>query len=63
MVTSPLTKSGRWIFAISLGLLTFIIRMWGGYPEGVSYSILIMNIFVPLIDRYTVPKAFGGGKK
>ncbi len=63
MVTSPLTKKGRWIFAVSLGLLTFIIRMWGGYPEGVSYSILLMNIFVPLIDRYTVPKPFGGVQK
>lgn len=63
MVTSPLSKTGRWIFAVSCGLLTFVIRMWGGYPEGVSYSILLMNIFVPLIDRYTVPKPFGGVKQ
>jgi electron transport complex protein RnfD len=44
---------------VGCGVLTFTIRMWGGYPEGVSYSILLMNIFVPLIDRYTVPVSFG----
>lgn len=59
MVTSPLTRKGKWIFAVFLGVLTFGIRTWGGYPEGVSYSILIMNMFVPLIDRYTIPKVFG----
>ena len=59
MVTSPITARGRWIFAVGCGVLTFTIRMWGGYPEGVSYSILLMNIFVPLIDRYTVPVSFG----
>jgi len=59
MVTSPLTRKGKWIFAVGCGVLTFTIRMWGGYPEGVSYSILLMNIFVPLIDRYTVPVSFG----
>ncbi len=63
MVTSPMTGKGKWIFAIALGVLTFTIRTWGGYPEGVSYSILLMNIFVPLIDKYTVPQVLGGVKR
>ena len=58
-VTTPYTKLGRIIFAFGCGLLTFIIRNWGGYPEGVSYSILFMNVLTPLIDKYTVPKTFG----
>ncbi len=63
MVTSPVTKKGRIIFGIGCGVLTVVIRLVGGYPEGVSYSILLMNIVVPLIDRFTVPKAFGEVKK
>jgi len=59
MVTSPVSKRGRIIFAIGCGILTVVIRLVGGYPEGVSYSILIMNLFVPLIDRFSIPKAFG----
>ena len=59
MVTSPMTNKGNIIFAVGLGLFTMAIRIWGGYPEGVSYSILLMNILVPLIDRYTIPKKFG----
>jgi electron transport complex protein RnfD len=59
MVTSPVTKKGRIIFGIGCGILTVVIRLVGGYPEGVSYSILLMNIAVPLIDRYTVPRIFG----
>ena len=61
--TSPMTKQGQRIFAIGCGLLTGIIRTWGGYPEGVSYSILIMNITVPLIDRACQPRVFGEAKK
>lgn len=57
--TTPVTKNGRIIFGIGCGLLTIIIRLVGGYPEGVSYSILFMNVFTPLIDRMTLPKAFG----
>lgn len=57
--TSPMTRKGELIYAFCCGLLTFIIRRFGGYPEGVSYSILIMNLFVPLIDRFTVPRSFG----
>ena len=51
------------IFAVGCGLLTSLIRTWGGYPEGVSYSILIMNLTVPLIDRVTKPRIFGEVKK
>jgi len=60
MVTSPVTKKGRIIFGICCGILILIIRLVGkSYPEGVCYSILIMNGFVPIIDRYTRPKKFG----
>lgn len=59
MVTSPITPGGKVFFALGCGLLTFIIRKFGGYPEGVSYSILIMNLFVPLIERYTRPAIYG----
>ncbi|MBQ3053830.1 MAG: RnfABCDGE type electron transport complex subunit D [Clostridia bacterium] len=57
--TSPTTPKGELIMGIGCGLLTSLIRLKGGYPEGVTYAILIMNIFTPLIDRYTVPKPFG----
>ena len=58
-VTSPVTSKGRWIFGIGCGILTIIIRVWGGYPEGVSYSILLMNVFTPAIDRLTKERVFG----
>jgi len=59
MVSSPTTKLGRWIFGLGAGLLVVIIRLWGGYPEGVMYSILLMNTAVPLINRYTRPRSLG----
>lgn len=59
MVTGPLTKKGRIIFALGCGLMTIVIRLYGGYPEGVCYSILLMNTCVPLIDAFTRPKVFG----
>jgi len=59
MVTSPITKRGRVFFGVGLGLLTVLFRLKGGYPEGVSYAILLMNLTVPLIDKYTIPKFFG----
>ncbi len=59
MVTTPITKKGHLIFGIGCGILTIFIRLVGGYPEGVSYSILLMNLFTPLIDRWTVPRRFG----
>ena len=58
-VTSPLTQKGQIIFGIGCGLLTCVIRFWGGYPEGVSYAILMMNMIVPLIDRWVKPKRYG----
>lgn len=59
MVTSPVTKTGMAIFGAGCGALTMIIRKWGGYPEGVSFAILIMNAVVPLINRGTRPRVFG----
>ncbi len=59
MVTSPITGRGMVLFGIGCGALTFIIRIWGGYPEGVSYSILIMNATVPFLNRITQPRVFG----
>ncbi len=57
--TSPVTLKGRLIYAAGMGLLTGLIRIYTNYPEGVSFAILILNSFAPLIDRYTVPKSFG----
>ncbi|WZL71594.1 RnfABCDGE type electron transport complex subunit D [Clostridiaceae bacterium 35-E11] len=57
--SSPVTPKGQVIFALGCGILTSIIRLYGGYPEGVSYSILLMNVAAPLIDKYTSPKIFG----
>ena len=57
--TSPVTPKGQIIMGIGCGILTSIIRIYGGYPEGVSYSILLMNIATPLIDRYTTPRIYG----
>ena len=62
-VTSPITKKGQVIMGLGCGILTFVIRRFGGYPEGVSYSILLMNVATPLIDRWTKPRVFGTGKK
>jgi electron transport complex protein RnfD len=59
MVTTPITKRGRLVFGIGCGIITVLIRLFGGYPEGVSYSILLMNALTPLIDRYTKPRTFG----
>jgi len=64
--TSPVTDKGKIIYAVGAGILTMFIRKLGGYPEGVSYSILLMNILTPMIDKYVRPHVFGvatGGKK
>ncbi len=58
-VTSPLTYKGQVIFGIGCGIITAIIRLWGGYPEGVSYAILMMNAATPIIDRYTKHRVYG----
>lgn len=60
--TTPMTKKGQIIFAIGAGIIASVIRLFGGYPEGVSYSILLMNLVVPLIDKFTKPVRFGGGR-
>ncbi|KYO64793.1 RnfABCDGE type electron transport complex subunit D [Thermovenabulum gondwanense] len=59
MVTSPISRLGKIIFGIGCGLFTVIIRFYGGYPEGVSFSILLMNAFTPIINRLTVPRIYG----
>ena len=59
MVTSPTTNGGCWLYGLGIGTLVVVIRLWGGYPEGVSFSILLMNSCVPLIDKWTKPRKFG----
>ncbi|MBN1353361.1 MAG: RnfABCDGE type electron transport complex subunit D [Candidatus Omnitrophica bacterium] len=58
-MTSPVTKKGRWIFGIGCGGITMVIRLWGGLPEGVMYSILLMNALTPLLNRTTRPRRYG----
>lgn len=58
-VTSPMTAKGQLIYGVSIGVLTIVIRNWGAYPEGMSFAILIMNAFTPLINMYVKPKRFG----
>ena len=58
-VTSPMTKAGQLIFGVGIGVITVVIRLFGSYPEGISFAILIMNAVVPLINRYVRPKRFG----
>lgn len=58
-VTTPVTTAGRLYFGLGCGILTFLIRRYGGYPEGVTYAILIMNAVTPLLDKFTIPKRFG----
>ena len=63
-VTSPITPKGQIVFGILLGVLTGLFRLFGGAPEGVSYAIIISNLMVPLIEKATLPVAFGKeGKK
>lgn len=58
-VTSPMNSRGQLVYGVSIGLLTVVIRNWGAYPEGMSFAILIMNAFTPLINTYVKPKRFG----
>ena len=62
-VTSPMTPSGMIMYGVGIGVLTIVIRVFGAYPEGVAFAILIMNAFTPLINTYVKPKRFGGAKK
>jgi electron transport complex protein RnfD len=59
MVTSPITSKGTWIYALGIGLMVGLVRLFGGFPEGVMYSILFMNAFVPLLNRYLRPRILG----
>lgn len=61
--TSPMTHRGGVIFGVGIGLVTIIIRLWGAYPEGMSFAILIMNAIVPLINKYVKPSHFGAAKR
>ncbi|GFP32776.1 Na+-translocating ferredoxin:NAD+ oxidoreductase subunit D, partial [Candidatus Hakubella thermalkaliphila] len=62
-VTTPLTKKGKVIFGLGAGIIVVLIRMVGGYPEGVAFSILLMNAFTPLIDQVTKPRVYGTKRK
>ena len=59
MVTTPMTIRGKILFGVGVGLITVVIRLWGAYPEGVSFAILIMNAFTPLINKAFKPYVFG----
>lgn len=61
-VSGPTTPNGKLIFAAGVGALTYLIRVYGGYPDGVAFAVLLMNICVPLIDAYTQPRVFGHDK-
>lgn len=63
MVTTPITRLGKAIFGVGAGILVVLIRLYGGYPEGVLFSILLMNIATPIINRYTRPRIYGEVKK
>jgi electron transport complex protein RnfD len=62
-VTTPTTELGRLIFGVGAGVITAVIRLFGSYPEGVSFGILFMNILTPYIDRLTARRPFGGKAK
>jgi len=58
-VTAATTSRGYWIFGIGIGVLVWIIRTWGGYPDAIAFSVLLMNMAAPTIDHYTRPLAYG----
>jgi electron transport complex protein RnfD len=62
-VTSPVSKSGQLVFAIGIGLLTWLIRTFAGYPEGMAFAVLLMNALTPIIEQYTRPRVFGRSRK
>jgi Na+-translocating ferredoxin:NAD+ oxidoreductase RnfD subunit len=62
LVTSPATGRGKLIFGAGCGLLTWVIRSYGGFPEGFAFAVLLMNACVPLIDRFTRPRIYGHGR-
>jgi electron transport complex protein RnfD len=62
-VTSPMGRGAMVVYAVGIGAITVLIRVWGNYPEGMSFAILLMNAVVPLLDKYMKPKRFGAVKK
>ncbi|MBO7281927.1 MAG: RnfABCDGE type electron transport complex subunit D, partial [Alistipes sp.] len=58
-VTSPMTTKGMVIYGVGIGVITMVIRLWGAYPEGMSFAILLMNAVTPLINKYVKPRRFG----
>ena len=58
-VTAATSNKGRLVFGFGIGIITYIIRTWGGYPDGFAFAVLLMNLCVPIIDRYTKPRVFG----
>jgi electron transport complex protein RnfD len=61
-VSAATTNPGRLVYAAGIGILTYIIRTWGGYPDGVAFAVLLMNMTAPTIDYYIRPRVFGHGK-
>ena len=62
-VTAAATPRGQLIYGFGIGMIIYVIRTWGGYPDGVAFAVLIMNMAVPTLDYYTRPRVFGQGKK
>ncbi|MDP3123410.1 MAG: RnfABCDGE type electron transport complex subunit D, partial [Thiobacillus sp.] len=62
-VSGATTPRGKLVFGFGAGLLTIIIRTWGGYPDGVAFAILLMNLSVPLIDAWTQPRIYGEARR
>jgi electron transport complex protein RnfD len=62
-VTSPVSRAGQWVFGIGCGVLIFVIRSWGGYPEGVGFAVLLMNAITPLLDIWLRPRIYGRDRR
>jgi Na+-translocating ferredoxin:NAD+ oxidoreductase subunit D len=62
-VSAATSDRGRLIYAVGIGVFTYVIRTWGGYPDGVAFAVLLMNLAVPLIDRYTIPRIYGHAER
>ena len=62
-VSASTTPRGRLLFGAGVGVLTYVIRTWGGYPDGVAFAVLLMNMAAPTIDQYTQPRVFGHADK
>jgi electron transport complex protein RnfD len=58
-ISAATSDRGKLIYGAGIGVLTYVIRTWGGYPDGVAFAVLMMNMLVPLIDRYTIPRIYG----